>query len=286
MTSRHFHFLAPPAVALILAADLARAADPTPAECIAASDAAIQLESQHKLHEERARLLECAAATCPADIRKDCLARVEEVNGQIPTLVFSAKDAAGADRSAVRVIMDGEVLAERLGGTAVTIDPGEHAFVFETAGETPVRETLLIVEGQKDRRETITFGSRERAPATASVAAAPIPPGDSGGLGTRRVLALVAGGIGVVGVGLGTAFGLSAVSKRSYAQSVCPQECGTRDGVIAWSDAVSTGNASTVAFAFGGLGLVAGAVLWLTAPSAPSVQVALGAGSLRVEGAW
>jgi hypothetical protein len=51
------------------------------------------------------------------------LRRVDEINAAIPTVIFEAKDGAGGDLSAVRVTMDGEVLAERLEGTALSINP-------------------------------------------------------------------------------------------------------------------------------------------------------------------
>jgi hypothetical protein len=272
---------APLGAVLPLAESVAWAQEPTTADCLAASDASTQLDSQHKLQEERARLLVCASETCPADIRKECLTRVDQVNAQLPTVVFSAKDGKGADLSAVTVTMDGEVLTHRLEGTALTIDPGEHAFVFETTAHAPVSERLVIVEGQKDRREAIVFG---RGP---SVPPAP-PPDDRDVLGAQKVLALLVGGAGIVGLGVGTAFGLSAISKRSDAQSVCASACSSQDGVNRWSDAVSTGNAATVAFVVGGLGVVGGVALWLTAPSAKAstVQLGLGVGTLRLQGSW
>jgi hypothetical protein len=78
-----------------------------------ASNASLKLGEEHKLRAERSQLLVCAHAACPSEIRKECLARVDEVNAQIPTIVLSAKDRKGTDISAVKVTMDGEVLAER-----------------------------------------------------------------------------------------------------------------------------------------------------------------------------
>jgi hypothetical protein len=156
----------------------AHAADPTTSDCLAASEAALKLGNDHKLRGERSQLLVCAAASCPADIRKECLRRVDEVNAQIPTIVFQAKDGASKDISAVKITMDGEVIAQRLEGTSLSVDPGNHTFVFETSGEPAVQEQLFITEGEKDRRERILFGaagalaSTSGAPAAAS---APVP---------------------------------------------------------------------------------------------------------------
>ena len=273
---------------LVLGEGAVRAADPTTAECVAASDAAIKDGDDNKLRSERSHLLVCAAASCPADIRKDCGGRVDAVNAQIPTLLFEVKGASGTDLSAVKVTMDGEVLAERLGGGALAVDPGEHAFTFETAGEPPVTKRLMIQQGQRDRREGIAFGA-----ATAALAAgpsSPVPIAPSGpGLGTQKILALVAGGVGVVGLGLGTAFGFVAISQKSAAQSACPGAvCANQSDVDKWNSVASSGTISTAGFIIGGVALAGGAVLWLTAPSSKgtSAQVDFGPGVLQVKGTW
>jgi hypothetical protein len=291
------------AASLVIAHETAHAADPTTADCLAASDASLKAGNEHKLRAERGQLLVCAAASCPADIRKDCMSRVEEVNPQIPTIAFAAKDATGADLSAVTVTMDGEVLTERLEGTALSIDPGEHKFTFETAGRAPVSMSLVIQQGQKDRRELVTFGAPTSLavavpPPQATVAEPPAltPAGGavSQGLGTQKILAIVAGGIGLAGLGVGTGFGIVALSKKSSAQGICPTaECPTPAGVNDWSSAVSAGNVSTVGFVLGGVGIAGAAVLWFTAPrstgasaGAASARVGLGPGGISLKGTW
>ena len=105
---------------------------------------------------------------------------------------------------------------------------------------------------------------------------------------TRKVLALVAGGVGAVGLGLGTAFGVMAMSLKNDAQSACPNQCPTQDGVNKWSTAGTSAKIADVGFIIGGVGLVGGAVLWFTAPSgsAAGTQVGLGPGVLQVKGTW
>jgi hypothetical protein len=287
------------AATLVLAERTSFAADPTTADCLAASDASLRLGNEHKLRAERAQLLVCAAPSCPEDIRKECLSHVDEVNAEIPTVIFAAKDAAGADLSAVKVMMDGEVLAERLEGSALSIDPGTHTFTFERAGQASVTKEFTIQQAQKDRRELITFAVPGAATATAlqpsPAAPSPMETGQGGqrdqGLGTRRILAIVAGGVGVVGLGVGTAFGVVAMSKKSTAQGICPMTmCATAVGVSDWNSASSAGTLSTVGFVIGGVGIAGAAVLWFTAPKssprAPSTQVGFGPGSFQLKGTW
>jgi len=292
----HRLFLPVPALAIVLCigSGEALAVDPTTADCLGASDAAIRLNNEHKLRAARAQLLVCAAESCPVDIRKECASRVDEINTAIPTIIFQAKDGTGADVLVVKASMDGEVIAERLEGTALSIDPGSHTFVFETAGQAPVREQLVIQQGEKDRRERVVFGPTPgpvaspgptAAPASAlgSTAESPSP-----GLGTQRILAIVAGGVGVVGLGIGTVVGVVALSQKSDAQNACPgSQCTTQDGVNKWSDAASTGNFSTIALIIGGVGVAGAAVLWFTAPSVgSSTQVGFGPGTVQLRGTW
>jgi hypothetical protein len=298
-------------VALVLLVSArARAADPTITECLAANESAIALRGKHELRAARAQMLVCAAATCPTDIRSECVRRVADLNSAIPTVVFEVKDASGADVSAVQVTIDGKPLADRLDGSAIAIDPGEHVFGFAGAGQPVVEKRFVIREGEKDRRERVVLGAPAAPAGGAPLAGAPPPatapdrstawappspalPGaeTSHGLGTQKVLGLVAIGAGVVGLGLGTVFGVQSMSKHNDAHKVCPDtQCTTQDGVGLWNDARSAGDLSTIFFAVGGLGVAGGAVLWFTAKSestdARSAQLGFGPGTIQLRGTW
>ena len=259
----------------------ARAAEPNTNQCLAASDASLKAGNEHKLRAERQELLICAASSCPGEIRKECARRVEEVNASIPTLVFQAKDPSGADLSAVKVTMDGDVLAEQLNGTALAVDPGQHAFTFETAGQPIIEKQLVVHEGEKERREAIQFGS----PAGDDVNH-PTETAASGGQKTQKIIAVVVGGVGVVGLALGGTFGVMAMSRKDDAKKMCPGEaCADTEGQQAWKNAKTAGTISTAGFIAGGVLLATGAVLWFTA--GPSrTQVGIGPGSVRLSGSF
>jgi hypothetical protein len=262
---------------------LAFAIDPTTADCIEASDASLRLRKEHKLRSARAQLLVCAAASCPEDIRNECVRRVADINSGMPTIVFEVKDGTGRDLGGVRVSMDGQVLSERFEGSALSIDPGEHTFLFEVAGQPSVQKQFVIREGEKDRRERIVIGPIEPA----AVPAASTGQEQEHGLGTQKILAIVAAGVGVVGVGVGTVFGVQAISKHNDAAQACPNLCADQAGVAMWSDAQSAGNLSTAGFVVGAVGLVGAAILWLTAKSPHGGgQMGLGPGGLELRGAW
>jgi hypothetical protein len=285
--------------ALLASASPAPAADPTTADCLTANDRSITLRNAHKLLTARTQLLVCATASCPADVRKECVRRIDQVNASMPTVVFEVKDASGNDLTAVKVKMDGEIIVERLEGTAISLDPGAHAFTFEVVGQPIVSRQIVIHEGQKDRREVIQIGASPAttqgapvavpaAPQQAPAMTTPAPEPVSEGLGIQKVLGLTVASVGVVAVGVGAIFGLQAISKHSDAAQACPNACADQKGVKLWDDARSSGNISTIGFVVGGLGLLGGGILWFTAKpgNTSSVRVGGGPGSLQVRGEW
>jgi hypothetical protein len=273
----------------LLALPTVAAAAPTPRDCAAASEDALALKKQDKLGAAKDRLLVCTDAACPAEVREECSRRMSEVTASIPSVVFDVKDASGSDVSAVRVTMDGALLVDHLGAAAVPIDPGEHTFKFEVAGQPPVEKKFVVREGEKNRHLEVAIGG--------GVAAAPVPAGgaaltavplpspstpdqaEGSSWSTQKTFAIVTAGVGVLGVGLGAVFGANAMSKWSDAKNQCGTGCDASSPAQASkNDAQSAATLSTVMFAVGGAGLLGGAILWFTAPSGAQVQVTPTAG--------
>jgi hypothetical protein len=156
--------------------------------------------------------------------------------------------------------------------------------VFETDGQQPIARALLVIEGQKDRREQAVFGAGPTSRSTASA------PRDSRGWATQRVLALISAGIGVLGVGLGAGFAAAANAQRNDAHSACPgSTCSTQDGVNKWRSAAFSGDIATVGFVVGGAALAGAGVLWLTAPGTRgpgATRVGIGPVGFEVRGTW
>jgi hypothetical protein len=257
----------------------AEAANPSTAECVAAADSSIQLRDQHKLREARAQMLVCASASCPAAIQSECLRRVDQVNAAIPTVIFEAKDPAGNDLSNIRVDMDGQQLTDRLDGSSLSIDPGEHHFRFTAPGGIVVDKTIVIRESEKDRHERVVVGAAA-APPPPGVQSAPPgatapPPGapSEDARANRQMIAYVVGGVGVAGLAVGTIFGILASSAWSNSKNECPQTGVCIDYNKSLSDyntASTDATISTVGIIAGAAAVAAGVVLWVTAPPASS----------------
>ena len=274
------------------------AAEPTTLECLTAYEDSVPLRKNHQLKTARAKLVLCSADSCPTEIRAECTNRVPEIDASMPTVVFDAKDAAGMTVFAVKVKMDGDVLAERLRGSALSMDPGDHKFIFEAPGRPSVEKHLMIFEGEKLRRERVEFealAAPKPAPdppvtVAKSETLEPQPGAAKPPLGKARITALALAGAGVAATGVGVAFSFVAMSRRDTANRICTSDCTTTEGVDAWNRANSAGTIATVAFIAGAAGIASGVAVWLLAKpasdGAPASQISLGPGGIQLTGRW
>jgi hypothetical protein len=229
------------------------------AACVAASENEIPLRKAGHLRDALKQLVICAASTCPSEVASECGRRIVVLNAALPTLVLSATDGAGNDVVTVSVTLDGAPFLAALDGQAQPIDPGSHSLTFTEPGKPPVEKTVLVREGEKDRHINVVLGPPGAgAPATGS------------SWSTQKTIALAAGGVGIVGIGLGTAFGIIATSDASTTKSDCVAATCTSSqhatALTEHSSATTAGNVSTATFIVGAVGVAAGVVLWFTAP--------------------
>lgn len=199
--------------------------------------------------------------------------------------------------SGLEITRDGIVVGEPTWGVALPSDSGEHQIVAKAPGYEPFQSKVNVVGEAQTATVTVPAlvplppapAAPHGAPQDAVGPVAPAEARPSQGLGGARVAAIVAGGVGVVGVGLGTAFGLMSKSQHDEAAKYCDgSACTDQRGVTAGNAAQRDGNISTVAMIVGGVGLAAGITLWVTAPAKSSAQVGLGLGlgSLQMKGAF
>jgi hypothetical protein len=250
------------------------------ARCVASSEQALSLRKNGKLRDALKDLAVCADAVCPAEVRDECAHRIDEVRAALPTLILAAKDGAGNDLYDVKVSVDGVPTATTLDGLPVVLDPGEHTFTFEGAGQPPVDRKLVLREGEKDRRETVLIGP-PAPPRLADGQTPQAPPVST--WSSRKTLAVLSAGVGLTSVVLGSVWGAFAISSQSRESSdcskkACPNPAQAQED---YSKATQNATASTVLFVVGGALIATGAVLWLTAPREPGGS-ASASGSLRL----
>jgi hypothetical protein len=200
-------------VVLALCLTRPRVARADDAACFAANELEIGLRKQEKLRAALSQLALCGAPDCPSEVRLECERRALALNAAIPTIVVSAADGVGSDLSAVTVTLDGAPFTTVLDGRAVAVDPGSHTLHFEAKGRLPLDKAFVARENEKGRHIDVVLV----APGEKPRASAPAP----GTWSTQKTLALVSGGIGVVAIGVGAAFGAISFSDASSRHSAC-----------------------------------------------------------------
>ncbi|MFO0565877.1 MAG: hypothetical protein U0263_09450 [Polyangiaceae bacterium] len=210
----------------------------TKAECAKAYESSQEQRSSGKLRAARESLVTCSQAGCPNFIKKDCAKWLSEVEGSIPTVVFSAK-AGNADLTDVKVSLGDQTLAESLDGKAVSIDPGTHTFVFESEKYGKRELKFVVKEGQKAQSVEISFeaagGGKKDVPTEGGTPETPSGGGDSGVKvdssepGGKKTLGFVLLGVGAVGVGGFAFFGLTGKSDEKKLDCADSKTCTDSD---------------------------------------------------------
>ncbi|MDP9034609.1 MAG: hypothetical protein M3O50_07355 [Myxococcota bacterium] len=247
-------------ILLLLFARTAQGADTKPEPiaddlkraCVAQHEAGQLLRRAGKLSEARAAMHACAQETCPAAVSADCASWMDAVTAAIPSVVISAR-MGGQTEENVSVTVDGRLLASRLDGRPIELDPGLHTFRFDTPAQVSIEQQVTLAEGEKNRPVNLTLAQpepvrRDAVPDTYR----PVP-----------TLAYVMGGVAVVGLGVFAGFGLSGLNERTSLQSSCSPSCSNSQISSVRSKFV----VADAGLAIAALSLAGGALAYATRPA-------------------
>jgi hypothetical protein len=196
---------------------------------------------------------------------------LQSLEPRLPKLTLQVAQPAPPD---MEVKLDGAPVARTAWGTPVPIDPASHVIQATAPGKKPWRATFSMREAEQ-RVTTVPLLEDEPQPPVA--ATAPVPPSGHDVEAPRssrpHTGAYIAGGIGVLGLAVGTYFGLRAIDERKQADPHCSDTTCKPAGFDHNENAVRDAWISDAAFGVGlvGVGL---AVYWLVAPDGPSTQSA------------
>jgi hypothetical protein len=223
-----------------------------------------------------------ANAAGKRDVEKRALTRAGALEASLARLTIAVDKASDVD--GLQVKRDGVAVGHAEFGMPIPVDPGAHVIEATAPKKKPFSANVTVAAKQTDAQVVVTLAdddapkpiaAAEPSPAenhsSPLVTATPEQPAAArSGWSGQKTVALVVTGAGLVGVALGTVFGLDAKSKND--QALEPQNCRTtmyctQNGLSLTDDAKSAALASTIAFGAGAAALVAGAVLWFTAPS-------------------
>lgn len=203
-------------------------------------------------------------------IAREHLASIEP---RVPKLVLSVPAEARVE--GLRLTANGLPREAGTWGLPLPVDPGDVAIVATAPSRQTFRTTVHLGEGQQR-----TVPVPPLAPVAASVAPAPTenvpePPEAPRPFAPRpsalRPVGVGIGAVGLVALGVGTYFGLRAISQWNDANALCPATtCSDPNGVSLAHDAHGAAVAADIALAAGAALVVTGVVLYvLGAPARP-----------------
>jgi hypothetical protein len=207
--------------------------------------------------------------------------RIAVLEPKLSRLTVSVASGAPAD---LELTVDGAPWGAAMRGAAVPMDPGPHVIVARTAGASPWTTTVTLGPNAdtKTVRVPALGSSVASVPPPSTSTTQPVappappetPPGTGGG---DRAAAWIIGGAGVAALGVGSAFGVLALSKRSDSNANCPASGGcTQQGVNLNNQAITYAWVSDFGVGLGAIGVLAGVYLLLTshgdAPPQPTTS--------------
>jgi hypothetical protein len=172
----------------------------------------------------------------------------------------------------LEITRDGSRLQRAAWGTAMPVDPGDHVIAASAPGKLAWKHIVTVPPDSASA--VVAVPPLSDAPAPASPAL--VPPSavtsraQSAGSSAPVWVAMA---FGAAGLGAGTYFGLSAISKQKTANRTCSDTQCDDAGATANDEAIRYANFATVGFVVGAVGVGLGTFLLLTGgPPSPSRQ--------------
>lgn len=257
-------------------------------------------EKQGKMATAWAQFREAASLADKQGDERAAIARrradaLESTLSDVTIVVPEAAQTAG-----LQVMRDGSVVGRAQWGTAIPLDAGVHV-VSATAPNRAPWETTVHLAGDHAHVSVSVPALVELAPPAPTAPAPSTPPVatarrepetpvvTSRGISTREVVGLAIAGVGLVGLGFGTYFGLHSRSllDDSNASGHCrPDNHCDAIGGQARNDALSAATVSNISFAVGLVAIAGGAVLYFSAPKGKAPSVAISAQIAGKDGAF
>lgn len=184
----------------------------------------------------------------------------------VPKLLVKVPDEIATDD--LEISRSGESVPKALWNIASPTDPGDHEIEVKAPGKKSWSKKIHL---DPAKQETVEIPVLEDDPTQAKGKHAAEKA--KSGLGTQKILALVTGGVGVVGLGVGGGLFLSARSDAKRANEGCEgSTCQDTESLSANDRALKKANLATIFLSAGAGLLVGGTVVWLTAPSQQDVK--------------
>jgi hypothetical protein len=213
--------------------------------------------------------------------RDAAMVQVGLLNVRVSKVVISLTDMP----SDVVVTLDGTRIEERELGSPVVVTPGAHRVEAAASGVTPVRRDVSL-EGGEMKTVILALKKLDDTRPTAPPPPPEVKP-DVGSGGSMRTAAYVAGGVGVVGLGIFAVTGLMAKSTFDKLDGECKGGCSDAGHLADIDRGKSLQTTANVGLVLGVVGVGTGVTLFLLggkSSDGPSVSLTRGGGTLSYAG--
>lgn len=223
-------------------------------------------------------------------------ARIKEAKRQVDTLepeLSRLRIVAAHGEAGLEIRLDDTLLGSATLGLAIPVDPGEHRVTVRAPGYAAWQTRVSVApRARKELAVPALHRLPRRIGETHSVPRVAKPQVHDSAVdrsSSAPLAAYVIGGVGVVGLGVGTYFGLKAGSKKRDSEDECHNGACTPDGAALLRDADSAAWVSNVGFGVGVAGIGIATYLFVSTPSEEkvekslSVQPFVGAGALGLD---
>ena len=158
-------------------------------------------------------------------------------------------------------------------GTAIPVDAGRYPVQAAAPGYEPWEGNVEVSNG-KEARVAIPHLVKiiDQTPAIAKVEETPSEKAPPPPTGSRFTLGLVAGGVGVVGLGVGGFFGFRALSQKTASDDKCVGGC-TPEGAKRMNEAFTSATFANIGIGVGIVGIGVGTYLLATSGSGAKASV-------------
>ena len=119
--------------------------------CVTNYKSGLEQEKSGHLLEARELFIRCSKSACGSPLRDECTMRFTQLGTDIPSVVPVVTTAAGKPVLDVEVQVDGQRLTSSLDGHSFIMNPGPHDFSFSKDGHIFASQSLMIVQGQRNR---------------------------------------------------------------------------------------------------------------------------------------
>jgi hypothetical protein len=189
-------------------------------------------------------------------IAQQHLATIEPRVPKLTVTVPAASRVAG-----LAVTANGLPRNEGAWGVALPVDPGNVDIVASAPGHQPFRVVVHVDEG---RQVTVDVPPLSETATTATTTTPVPPPADTNQTSPLRPIGIVVGAVGVVALGVGTYFGVHAISKWNDSNGLCPGTTSCSPSAVSLADdAKQAARIADVTIAASAVALAAGIVLYV-----------------------